>query len=168
MNLRTLALISLAGLAVGFGPALSAQGQASQLSVEVFFVDSPKAKTPTRLWLKITNGTRRAQILCRSSWGYTWISDDPQEAPAIEEKSSLHGCGDDNHDPFWLLLPGESRFDSYEVTGPAGPNAILEVDVDVLHHPIEAPGPGERTTLSWKGRVADAIALGSKLKGRQR
>ena len=166
MNLRTLALISIAGFVVGSSPALSAQGQASQLSVEAFFIDPPRAKTPTRLWLKIRNGTQRAQILCRSSWGYTWISNDPQEAPAIEEKSSLHGCGDDNHDPFWLLLPGESRFDSYEVTGPAGPNATLEVDVDVMRHSIEAAGPGDRETLSWKGRVADAIALGSKLKGR--
>ena len=166
MALRTLALISIVVLAVGFRSALSAQGPASQLSVQAFFMDPPKVKTPTGLWLRITNETRRAQILCRSSWGYTWISDDPQEAPAIEEKPSLHGCGDDSHDPFWLLLPGESRFDSYEVTGPAGPNATLEVGVDVTHYPIGAPGPGERVTLSWKGRIADAIALGSKLRGR--
>ena len=129
-------------------------------------MDPPKVKTPTRLWLRITNGNRHAQVLCRSSWGYTWISDDPQEAPAIEEKSSLHGCGDDSHDPFWLLLPGESRFDSYEVTGPAGPNATLEVSVDVTHYSIEASGPGERVTLSWKGRLADARALGLKLRRR--
>jgi hypothetical protein len=166
MALRTLALMLVIVLAVGFRAALSVQGQASQLSVEAFFIDPPRVKTPPRLWLRITNGSRRAQILCRSSWGYTWISDDPQAEPAIEEKSSLHGCGDDSHDPFWLLLPGESRFDSYEVSGPAGPNATLEVGVDVMHHPVDVPGPGERATLSWKGRVADAIALGLKFRGR--
>jgi hypothetical protein len=166
MALRALALTSIVVLAAGFHPEVSAQGQTSQFSVEAFFTDPPKAKASTRLWLRITNRTRRPQILCRSSWGYTWLSDDPQEAPAIEEKSSLHGCGDDSHDPFWLLLPGESRFDSNEVTGPAGTKATLEVSVDVVYHPIEASGPGERVTLSWKGRVADAIALGSKLKGR--
>jgi hypothetical protein len=165
MKLRAL-LISIALLYPGFSSVLSAQGQASQLSVEAFFVDPPTVNNSTRLWLRVTNGTRRAQILCRSSWGYTWISDDPQEAPAIEERSSLHGCGDDSHDPFWLLLPGESRFDSYEVTGPWRPSATLEVDVDVTHYPIGAPGSDERIMLSWKGRVADAIALGEKLRGR--
>lgn len=163
---RTLVVLSIVVVAVGLGLSRSAQGQAGQLSVEVFFMDPPKDKTPTRLWLRITNGTRRAEILCRSSWGYTWISDDPKEMPAIEERSSLHGCGDDDHDPLWLLLPGESRFDSYEVTGPARPNATLEIDVEAMHHPVDAPGPGERVTLSWKGRVADAIALGTKLRGR--
>jgi len=166
MDLRTLALMSIAVVAVGFRPPLSAQTRAYELSVEAFFIDSPKAKTPTRLWLRITNGTGRAHVLCRSSWGYTWISDDPQEEAAIEEKSSLHACGDESHDPFWLLLPGESRFDSYEVTGPASVNATLEVGVDLMRYRIGAAGPGERETLSWKGRVADAIALGAKLKGR--
>jgi hypothetical protein len=166
MPLRTLVLMCILVLSVGFRPAVSAQGSTNQLSLAVFFIEPPKAKTPTRLWLRITNGTPRAQILCRSSWGYTWLSDDPQEAPAIEEKSSLHGCGDDNHDPFWLLLPGESRFDSYEVTGPAGPNGPVKVDVDVMHRLADAPGPGDRVTLSWKGRLSDAIALGSKLRGR--
>jgi hypothetical protein len=143
-----------------------AQGQARQLAIEAFFIDPPKTKTATRLWIKITNRTQRAEIICRSSWGYTWISDDPQEEPAIEETSSLHGCGDDDHDPFWLLLPGESRFDSYEVTGPARPASTLEVSVDAMHYPLGTPGPGQRLTLSWKGRVADAIALGSKVRGR--
>ena len=166
MTPRTLVLISIAVFAVGLGLVISAQSQPIQLSVEAFFMNPPRGKTPTRLWLRITNGTRRAQILCRSSWGYTWISDDPQETPAIEERSSLHGCGDDSHDPLWLLLPGESRFDSHEVTGPTRPNATLEVDVDVMHYPAGARGPGERATLSWKGRVADAIALGSKLRER--
>jgi hypothetical protein len=102
--------------------------------------------------------------MCRSSWGYTWVSENPQAPPSIEEKSSLHGCGDDSHDPFWLLLPGESRFDSYEVTAAGGPLSSLEVAVDVLHHPIGTSGPAERIALPWKGRVADAIALGARLK----
>ena len=163
---RTLAL-TLAGLvAIGLGPTARAQGQGRQLSIEAFFIDPPKANTPTRLWLKITNGSPRAQMFCRPSWGYSWISDDPQAHSPVEAKPSLHGCGDDDHDPFWLLLPGESRFDSYEITKAGAPAAALEVDVDVMLHPVGAPGPGDRETLSWKGRVAEAIALGSKLRGR--
>lgn len=166
MIYRTLALTLIGILVTGSGPALQAQGQGRQLSIEAFFIDPPKANAPTRLWLKITNRSRRAQVYCRPSWGYSWISDDPQAPSPGEAKASLHGCGDDDHDPFWVLLPGESRFDSYEITEAGAPIASLEVDVHVMHHPIDSPGPGERVTLSWKGRVADAIALGSKLRGR--
>lgn len=56
--------------------------------------------------------------------------------------------------------------DSYEVTESGAPTATLEVDVDVMLHPVGVPGPGERLTLSWKGRVADAVALGLRLRGR--
>jgi hypothetical protein len=164
MIYRTLALTLIGALATGSGQALQAQGQGRQLSFEAFFIDSPKANAPTRLWLKITNGSPRAQVLCRSSWGYSWISDDPQAPSPGEAKASLHGCGDDDHDPFWLLLPGESRFDSYEVTEAGSLVAALAVDVDVMVHPVGALGPGKRETLSWKGRVADAIGLGAKLK----
>jgi hypothetical protein len=143
-----------------------AQNRANRLSIEVLLLDTPRAEFPTRLWLRIRNGTRRAQILCRSSWGYSWISDDPQEKSTAEQTASLHGCGDPSHDPFWMLLPGESRFDSYEVTGPARPYGTLEVNVEVMHYPVGATGPGDSVDLSWKGRLADAIALGSKLRGR--
>jgi hypothetical protein len=160
---RTLALTLIGVLATGFDPGLRAQGQVRQLSIEALFIDPPKTNTPTRLWLKITNDSPRAQILCRSSWGYSWISDDPQEPSPGEAKASLHGCGDDDHDPLWLLLPGESRFDSYGLMEAGAPTAALEVYVDVMHHPVGAPGPGERVSLSWKGRVRDAMALGSKL-----
>lgn len=163
---RTLALTLIGALATVVGPALQAQGDGRQLSIEAFFIDPPTANAPTRLWLKITNGSRRAQVLCRPSWSYSWISDDPEAPSPSEAKASLHGCGDDDHDPFWLLLPGESRVDSYEVTKAGAPKASLEVDIDVMHHSIGAPDQTERTTLSWKGSVADAIALGSKLKGR--
>jgi len=43
----------------------------------------------------------------------------------------VHGCGDDEHDPFWLLLPGQSRFDSYEVAEAGSTTAALAVDVEV-------------------------------------
>jgi hypothetical protein len=161
---QALALTLIGALAAGSGPALQAQGQGHQLSLEAFFIDPPKANAPTRLWLKITNGSPRAQVLCRPSWGYSWISDDPQAPSPGEAKASLHGCGDDDHDPFWLLLPGESRFDSYEVSKAGSPTAALEVDVDVMLHPVGALGPGKSEILSWKGRVADAIGLGAKLK----
>ena len=163
---RALALTLAGVVAIGSSPAPRAQGQEKQLSIEAFFIDPPQANSPTRLWLKITNGSPRAQVFCRSSWGYSWISDDPQAPSPAEARARLHGCGDDDHDPFWLLLPGESRFDSYEVTEAGAPTATLEVHVDVMLHPVGAPGAAERETLSWKGRVAEAIALGSKLRGR--
>jgi len=163
---RTLVLTLAGVLAIGSGPAPRAQVQGRQLSIEAFFIDPPKPNTSTRLWLKITNGSPRVQVFCRPSWGYSWISDDPQAPSPGEAKASVHGCGDDDHDPFWLLLPGESRFDSYEVAKAGAPDAALEVHVDVMLHRLGTPGAGERETLSWKGRVAEATALGLKLKGR--
>ena len=162
---RTLALTLIGALATGSGPTLQAQSQGRQLSIEAFFIDPPKANGPTRLWLKITNGSPRAEVMCRPSWSYSWISDDPEAPSPGGAEASLHGCGDDDHDPFWLLLPGESRFDSYQITKAGAPKANLVVSIDVMHHPIGVTGQTETATLSWKGTVADAIALGSKLKG---
>ena len=79
---RTLVSIAI-GLLLFESVGIDAQVQANPLSLEAFFVDPPKQDIPTRLWLKVTNRTPRAQILCRPSWGYTWLSDDSQEQPAI-------------------------------------------------------------------------------------
>lgn len=164
---RILVLTLLGALGTGAGPLPQAQGQGRQLSIEPFFLDPPQANAPTRLWLKITNGPR-AHVLCRPSWSYSWISDDPQAPSPVRAKASVHGCGDDDHDPFWLLLPGESRFDSYEVAQAGSPTAALVVNVEVMLHPVGTIGPGQREILSWKGRVADAIGLGAKLQAQSR
>ena len=134
------------------------------LSLNVLFFDALRSGADTRMWLQIKNSTPRVQVLCRPYWGYTWISPDPQGDAAVEANTSLHGCGDDDHDGFWLLLPGESRFDSFEIKSPPTPTATLAVEVEVIERVLGATEPSARRTMSWKGRVSDAVALGDRLR----
>lgn len=159
-------LLLLGVIAAGAELPIRAQSGKSNLLLEAFFVDSINVNSPTRLWMKITNTGQGARIMCRQSWGYSWVSDDPRQPSPGEAFGNTHGCGDDEHDPFWLLLPGQSRFDSYGLAASGGQAAALEVHVEVTHRAIGANGSGENETLSWQGRVADALAFGVKLRGR--
>jgi len=117
-----------------------------------------------RLWIVVRNDARNARIFCRESWGYSWISSDANGPVLSESKASLHGCGDDDHDAFWVLLPGERRFDSFEAEAPPIPGDYeLHVDVDVVEKALNSPAAVKRT-LSWSGRMSDALALGERLK----
>lgn len=163
MTSKTLVAILVVFCAFGRELPGWAQSQNPQLSLEAFFIEPPKAGGSTLLWLRIVNSSSRPQVVCRTSWGYTWLSDDPQDVPVVKESSSLHGCGG-SLDPLWLLLPNESRFDSYQVSGPARPEATLSVDVEVMRQAIGVETPREQAVLSWKGTVAEAIAMGARLK----
>ncbi len=133
------------------------------LSMAVFFIDTPKVGEESRMWIQITNRTSSTQVICRSGWGYTWLPADQNEPPTIAAHASFHGCGDDDHDPFWLLLPGESRFDSHGVRGPADPGATLDVSVELERRQF-GTSPAEPMHLTWSGRVADAVAAGVQLR----
>lgn len=142
-------LIAVVGAAAG--TVLQAQTVSRGLTLEVLLFERPVENQPTRLWMKITNNTGGTRVLCRSARGYTWLSDDPQKPTAIEMSASIHGCGDDDHDPFWLLLPGESRFDSFEVARPPGGDALLEVGLLVTHFPVGGSIPRESEDLGVEG-----------------
>jgi hypothetical protein len=92
-------------------------------------------------------------------------ADDPngQLPPYIKATASIHGCGDDDHDPFWLLRPGESRFDSFELETVPKESYDLAVDVDIVERVLGSTAAPCRRTLSWKGRLSDAVALGREL-----
>lgn len=148
--------------------AVSASAQtpikSNRLSVEALFLSNPADGQSSTLWLRLKNNSLDALIVCRPLWGYTWISPDPSVDAGGQSKASLHGCGDEDHDSLWLLLPGESRLDSFEVKGPAQPEATLTVDVEVVERTLDTKSPPLSERLLWKGRVADAIANGAKLR----
>jgi hypothetical protein len=81
------------------------------------------------------NLSRELQVFCQSGWSYSLRSADPNGPADVGAVVSMHGCGGDRN-PFWILLPGESRFDSYEVK--------------------------PTRTIAWKGCVTDALAAGRK------
>jgi hypothetical protein len=149
---------------------LAVQGVASAqttdtLVLSVLLFDPPRTET-TRIWLAIKNTGKAAMTLCRPFWGYGWLSSDPGGPAAIEAHASIHGCGDDDHDPLWLLLPGETRFDSYEVKGTGNLDAggTLSVDVEVLQHILGTDSLVSNISLSWKGKVSDALAAGERMR----
>ena len=65
-------------------------------------------------------------------------------------------------------MPGERRFDSIGAKAPPTRGSYeLHVDVDLVEKPLGLTVVAKRT-LSWSGRVSDALAFGESLKaGRQ-
>jgi len=64
------------------------------------------------------------------------------------------------------LLPGESRFDSYEIRSPDSPTGKLSVRVDIEEH-FEGGILAPSRTISWQGLVSEAIASGDALRSRR-
>jgi hypothetical protein len=116
------------------------------------------------LWVRIENLSKEPLILCRPYWSYSFKSADPNGPVTGEADASIHGCGDRDHDPFWLVLPGQSRFDSFEVKGLSEPSALLQVDVELIERRLRPGSEPTTQQISWSGRVADALAAGQQLK----
>jgi len=153
-----------APLLPGASAPIPSQTSSAELTLAVMILDQPPSAGVLRLWIVVRNSATIPRIFCRESWGYSWISSDPNGPGVSESKGSLHGCGDDDHDAFWLLLPGERRFDSFEAKAPGLPgNYELHVDVDLVEKPLGSTTAARRT-LSWSGRMSDAVALGESLK----
>jgi len=155
------ALLILLVLILSIPGAASAQ-TADTLALSVLLFDPPSTDTP-RMWVGIKNTGKTALTLCRPSWSYSWVSTDPGVNAGGAARASIHGCGDDDHDPLWILLPGETRLDSYEVNGSADVAAALLVSVEVLLHNSGADLP-VRKVLSWKGKVSDALAAAERMR----
>ena len=118
-----------------------------------------------RLWLAIKNTGTAPRIVCRTAVGYSWVPDDPSAEGGARRHSSLDGCGDDEHDPHWLLKAGETRFDSYEIASGMSLNSALHVTVELEVSPLDGRERG-RVKLSWSGTVEEARAAGSRLFGK--
>lgn len=142
-------------------PAIYAQKP--QLELQVLFLVNPVSAEPARLWMAIKNIGQVPRVLCRSRWSYSWISDDPTVEAFINAKASLHGCGDDDHDPMWILLPGETRFDSFGVKAPPEEKVRLRVSIDIEMRDVDS-GSSTETTLEWHGLVREAVANGVKVR----
>jgi hypothetical protein len=127
----------------------------------------PQPGGAARLWIVIKNTTSAPHVLCRSFWGYTLIPADPESPGFSEADTSLHGCGDKDHDPFWLALPGESRFDSYEMKSPPEGNYKLQIRVKLVESPLDSKGSRIERRLAWDGALTDAISVGKALIARQ-
>lgn len=147
-------------LVFGFEPPVRSQQPIEELSLAVLFLDPPPANGMATMWLVIKNHSQIPRVFCRQSWSYMWMSADPNGPAGGEVHTSLHGCGDRD----WLLLPNESRLDPVEIKSPSERTARLDVDVEVVERSLGSDAVLGRHTLTWKGKVSDAVALGEKLK----
>jgi hypothetical protein len=137
-----------------------------QLTLRILVVDEINSGSPVRLWFQITNVGGSARILCRESRGIRYTSSDPKEVMWSDSGTTIHGCGDDDHDPLWLLLPGESRFDSLELEGAITAAGSLLVN-EVLVDKTQSGSPAAiqpRYPLSWSGQIVEAIASGKDIR----
>jgi hypothetical protein len=160
-DIRMFALLSAVVLAHSHG--LDSYQSNPTLRLTALLFNAPKPAEPVRLWLRIENLSKEPQAFCRSYWGYSLGSADPNGPANAEAEASIHGCGDRDHDPFWALLPGESRFDSFEIKGPTEASATLTVDVSLVAMRSAPDDQGPTQTISWKGQIADAFAAAEKL-----
>ena len=80
------------------------------------------------------------------------------------EQGQIHGCGDADHDAFWLLLPNEYRFDSFEVKAPEHNRYDLQVDVGLIESGLNSSAATEHA-LTWSGRMSDAVSVASLKRG---
>lgn len=150
--------------ATRLSPTAPAASRALSLKVLLLEPLAPGAKV--RLWLQITNQEQSVRIFCRPRWGYDYTAPNSQDESWGETKLSIHGCGDDDHDGFWALLPGENRFDSVEIRSPGSPAGKLKVEVDIEEH-FEGGILAPSRTISWQGLVSEALSSGDAFRARR-
>jgi len=143
-------------------PAAPAASRA--LSLKVLLLEPLAPGSNVRLWLQITNQEQSVRLFCRAGRGYEYTPPNSQGDAWGESSTSIHGCGDDYG--VWALLPGESRFDSYEIRSPGSPTGKLSVHVDIEEH-LEDGVLAPSRTISWQGLVSEALSSGDALRSRR-
>ena len=163
MTCQQRALVVALCLVLSGNATAHSQSRSDGFALSVMLMDQPQPGREARVWLVIKNTMSTPYVLCRPYWSYTLIPLDPGSPGLSEAKASLHGCGDDDHDGFWLLLPGESRFDSFDMKAPSAGDHDFEVEVELVGRPAGSNAAAVKKTLSWTGRLSEAVAAGKKL-----
>ena len=141
--------------------SLSSQ-PADDLWLRVLFLKPIAADGSASMWLAIENRSQTARLFCHRSWGYAWRTTDRNAPMGGVVSSNTQDCGEGNR-PYWLVLPGQTRFDAFEIRVPGGTTLF---DVDLVLQEIGVPrmgAPPIRRWLKWSGTVDDAIAAGQKV-----
>jgi hypothetical protein len=138
------------------------QSSRDEFSLRVMVVESSATKDNARLWLAIKNQTTAAYAFCSKSWGYSYKDTDPNGPIVANEETNIHGCGDPEQGDMWLLLPGESRFDSYGLDKRVGQRGEFDVSMELVATRLGARPMTVVRRVAWKGSMAEARALGRK------
>ena len=164
MTYRAMVLLALLS---AVDPGVSAQSRAASASPDfaVALLDQPAGDGVSRIWLAVRNTGQNPRLFCRTFWSYRWIPENADSPPVGEADSSRQRC-DDDQGAWWLVLPGEWRFDSVTVQAPPDAPRELQVVVGLIERNPGRAGSSE-WTVSWSRPVPDAVALGDKLKAGQ-
>jgi hypothetical protein len=132
---------------------LSAFILALHIPTTVANADGTRVTTGPVLWFAIRNRTAIPYTLCTAATGWN---------------IGLGGVmgGTSHCSPYWIVLSGETHFQSLSVSIPQEPGTSLGVSVMLEGKPLGSTGDVKRWTLRWAGTVAEATARGEQMKAK--
>jgi hypothetical protein len=117
-----------------------------------------------RLWTAIKNLSSAPHVYCRIFTSYDLIPLGPFDPPgSVDSHTSDHGCNLDR-EPLWMLLPGETRFESVEM--PVIPNANYNVQVliTLAERSESSTEKFVERPLEWTSSLAEAVTMGTRFR----
>jgi hypothetical protein len=124
---------------------------ALRIPINVANSDGTPMTTGDVMWVGVKNNTNIPYSLCTAASGWSSIGGG--------------GLGSVGHcSPYWILLPGETHFQSLNLSIPADRSTKLSLMVLVEGKPLGSVGSVARFWLKWDGTVEEALADGEKMK----
>jgi hypothetical protein len=128
---------------------------ALRIPVNVVNPDGTPMTTGDVLWVGVKNITNIPYSLCTAGWG--WSFGNGGALGAVDHCS-----------PYWILLPGETHFQSLNLAIPVDRTTKLSLTSLLEGKPLGSAGSVTRLTLKWDGTVEEALAAGEKMKANTR
>jgi hypothetical protein len=128
---------------------------ALRIPINVANPDGTPMTTGDVMWVGVKNNTNTPYSLCTSASGWSSIGDGGLSGGL----SSVDHCS-----PYWILLPGETHFQSLNLSIPAERSTKLSLTVLMEGKPLGSVGSVARSWLKWDGTVEEALAAGEKVK----
>ena len=128
---------------------------ALRIPVDVVNPDGTPTTTGDVLWVGVKNDTNIPYSLCTAGWGWSFGGG-----------GALGGV--DHCSPYWILLPGETHFQSLNLSIPVDRTTKLSLTALLEGKPLGSAGSVTGLTLKWDGTVEEAVAAGDKMKANTR
>ena len=124
---------------------------ALRIPINVANPDGTPMTTGDVMWVGVKNETNTPYSLCTAASGWASIGGGVL--------SAVGHCS-----PYWILLPGETHFQSLNLSIPPDRTTQLTLTVLVEGKPLGSAGSVARFWLKWDGTVEEALAAGEKMK----
>jgi hypothetical protein len=128
---------------------------ALRIPINVANPDGSPMTTGDVMWVGVKNNTNTPYSLCTAASGWSSIGGGGLSGGL----SSVDHCS-----PYWILLPGETHFQSLNLSMPADRSTKLSLTALLEGKPLGSAGSVTRLTLKWDGTVEEALAAGEKMK----